>query len=116
MKLHRIAHSRAGDKGNISDLSVITYDPRHFPALRELLTVEVVGAHFDDVVQGRVERFELPQLHALKFVLHEALGEGVTRTLNLDGHGKSLSSSLLDLELPDEPFTPRISVVSVASA
>ena len=106
MKLHSIAHSRAGDKGNISDLTVIAYQPQHYAALRDLLTVERVCQHFSDIVSGPVERFEVPQLFALKFVLHGALGDGVTRTLNLDIHGKSLSSSLLDLELPDAAFPP----------
>ncbi len=103
MKLHKLAHSRTGDKGNISDISVIAYDPRDYEFLRTNLTAERVRDHFDDIVHGTVERYELPQLFALKFVLNEALEGGVTRTLNLDIHGKSLSSSLLDLDLPDRP-------------
>lgn len=100
MKLHAIAHARAGDKGNTSDISVIAYHPDDFPFLREHLTAERVRLHFADIVRGRVDRYELPQLQALKFVLHDALDGGVTRSLNLDAHGKTLSSSLLEIELP----------------
>lgn len=101
MKLHEIAHSRTGDKGNISDISVIAYDAADYEFLRTYVTAERVKRHFADIVHGRVDRYEVPGMGALKFVLHDALEGGVTRTLNLDIHGKSLSSSLLELELPD---------------
>lgn len=101
MKLYDLAHARAGDKGTDSDISVIAYDPGDYDFLREHLTAERVQRHFTDIVRGAVDRYEVPQLYALKFVLHDALEGGVTRTLNLDIHGKSLSSSLLELELPD---------------
>ena len=99
MLLHELAHSRAGDKGTTSDISVIAYHPDDYPFLVEHLTAERVRAHFADIVRGEVRRYELPRLHALKFVLSDALG-GVTRSLELDIHGKSLASSLLDIELP----------------
>ncbi len=102
MRLHDIAHSRAGDKGNISDLSLIAYDRSNFELLRRFVTADRVKHHFGDMVRGPVERYELPQLGALKFVLHDALGGGVTRSLALDIHGKSLSSCLLEMELPDD--------------
>jgi hypothetical protein len=103
VKLHELAHARAGDKGDISDLSVIAYRPGDYAFLCEHLTAERVRHHFADIVRGRVDRYELPQLHALKFVLHDALDGGVTRTLNLDAHGKTLGSSLLEMDLPEYP-------------
>lgn len=101
MRLHELAHSRAGDKGAIIDISVIAYQAADYEFLRAQVTAERVREHFADIARGPVRRYELPQLNALKFVLHDALGGGVTRTLNLDIHGKSLSSSLLELELPE---------------
>jgi hypothetical protein len=99
MKLRDIAHARAGDKGNTSNISVIAYDPSDFAMLQSALTPARVKAHLADVVHGDVIRYDLPQLSALNFVLHQALGGGVTRSLALDPHGKSLSSALLDMEL-----------------
>ena len=101
MRLHQLAHARSGDKGNVSDISVIAYEPNDYEFLREHVTAERVREHFAEIAHGPVDRYELPQLHALKFVLHDALAGGATRTLNLDVHGKSLSSCLLELELPE---------------
>jgi len=101
MKLRELAHARAGDKGNVSNISVVAYEPADFAFLGEHVTAARVKAHFADIVAGEVERFELPKLGALNFVMHGALGGGVTRSLSLDAHGKSLSSSLLDMEIPD---------------
>jgi hypothetical protein len=101
MRLHRLAHARAGDKGNVSDITVIAYEPGDYEFLRAQVTAERVREHFADIAGGPVQRYELPRLHALKFVLHDALGGGVTRTVSLDAHGKSLSSCLLELELPE---------------
>ncbi|HEX5326581.1 MAG TPA: hypothetical protein VFW75_07925 [Acetobacteraceae bacterium] len=101
MKLRELAHARAGDKGDTSDISVIAYAPGDFAFLREQVTAERVRAHFAGIVRGAVERYELPGLGALKFVLHEALDGGVTRSLALDAHGKSLSCCLLEMEVPD---------------
>ena len=102
MKLREIAHSRTGDKGDTSNISVIAYDERNYPIIERHVTAERVKAHFAEIVRGDVLRYELPQLGALNFVLKGALGGGVTRSLALDAHGKSLSSALLDLDLPDE--------------
>ena len=99
MKLREIAHSRTGDKGNISNISVIAYDAKHYPLLVEQVTSARVKAHFAGVVEGEVVRYELPNIAALNFVMSGALGGGVTRSLALDAHGKSLSSALLDLEI-----------------
>jgi len=102
MKLRHIAHSRTGDKGNTSSISVIAYDERDYPLLLRHVTPERVKAHFGDLVAGEVIRYEVPTLGALNFVLRQALGGGVTRSLILDTHGKSLSSALLDLEVPEK--------------
>ena len=99
MKLREIAHSRTGDKGNISNISVIAYDAKNYPLLLAQVTSERVKSHFAGVVAGEVVRYELPNLAALNFVMTQALGGGVTRSLALDAHGKSLSSALLDLDI-----------------
>lgn len=99
MKLWEIAHSRTGDKGNISNVSLIAYDIKDYELIEEKVTPEVVKEWFKDIVKGDVKRYELPQLGALNFVMYDALGGGVTRSLALDKHGKSLSSYLLDIEI-----------------
>ena len=102
MKLREIAHSRTGDKGNTSNISVIAYDAKHYPLLLAQVTSARVKAHFAGVVEGEVVRYELPNIAALNFVMTDALGGGVTRSLALDAHGKSLSSALLDLDIDDD--------------
>ncbi len=101
MKLREIAHSRTGDKGNIANISLIAYDMEHYPMLQEQVTAERVKAWFRELVQGEVVRYELPSIGALNFVLIDALGGGVTRSLALDRHGKSLSSVLLEMEIEE---------------
>lgn len=101
MRLRQLAHSRTGDKGNTSNISVIAFDPVHYEHLCQHVTAERVREHFAGIVHGEVQRFELPRIAALNFVLQQALGGGVTRSLALDAHGKSLSSALLDLDIPD---------------
>jgi hypothetical protein len=101
MKLREIAHSRTGDKGNTSNISVIAYDQRHYPLLRRQVTAERVEALFSGIVHGGVARYELPSIGALNFVMQQALGGGVTRSLALDAHGKGLSSALLELEIDE---------------
>ncbi|MFL9948364.1 hypothetical protein PQR68_20470 [Paraburkholderia agricolaris] len=102
MKLRELAHSRTGDKGNTLNISVICYDARHYEHLRAVLSAERVKAYLGEVVRGSVVRYELPGIAAFNFVLGEALGGGVTRSLALDAHGKSLSSALMGLEV-EEP-------------
>lgn len=106
MKLREIAHARAGDKGNTSNISVIAFDARHYAHLCEQLTEQRVREHFAGIVQGRVSRYELPLLGALNFVLHAALGGGVTRSLALDAHGKSLGMLMLDLDIAEPGQSP----------
>jgi hypothetical protein len=103
MKLREIAHSRTGDKGNTSNISVIAYEAKDYPLLLAEVTAERVRAHFAGVVEGSVVRYELPKIGALNFVMTQTLGGGVTRSLALDAHGKSLSSALLDLEIQAPP-------------
>lgn len=100
MLLREIAHARAGDKGNVSNISVIAYDPKDFALLEQYVTVERVREHLSDIVQGRIERYALPSIGALNFVMHDALAGGVTRSLALDAHGKTLSFAMLALDLP----------------
>lgn len=103
MLLREIAHSRAGDKGDISNISVIAFKIEDFALLEKYVTVERVKEHFRDVARGEVVRYSLPALGALNFVMHNALGGGVTRSLNLDTHGKCLASAILTLDVPVEP-------------
>ena len=110
MKLRELAHSRTGDKGDTSNISVIAYKAQDYAHLCEHVTAARVKAHFGAFVGGDVTRYEIPSLGALNFVLKRALGGGVTRSLNLDPHGKSLSSAMLDLDIPDrEPGSPSLS-------
>jgi hypothetical protein len=99
MKLWEIAHSRTGDKGNISNISLIAYDMKDFELIREKVTHDKVKDFFKDIVKGEVVRYELPNVGALNFVMYDALGGGVTRSLSLDKHGKSLSSYILEMEI-----------------
>jgi hypothetical protein len=98
-KLRDIAHSRTGDKGNTSVVSLIAFDEADYSLLRDKVTADRVKNHFAGIVHGEVVRYEIPSLGALNFVLQNALGGGVTRSLALDAHGKSLSSRLLDMEI-----------------
>jgi hypothetical protein len=97
MLLHDLAHCRAGDKGNVATLSVFPYDEQLFPLLLREVTAERVRAHLVEFVAGDVVRYELPLLAALHFVCHQVVDGGVTTSLALDTHGKSLSSRLLSM-------------------
>jgi hypothetical protein len=102
IKLREIAHARAGDKGNIANISLIAYNPKDYHLLRQQVTAQRVADWFKGLSTGRVVRYELPNLAAFNFVLYEALAGGVTRSLRLDPHGKSLSSALLEMEIDTE--------------
>jgi hypothetical protein len=97
--LGRIAHTRSGDKGDTANIGVIAHDERHYPALLRELTSERVKRFFGELVRGEVERFELPNLGALNFLLHGALGGGGTVSLRADAQGKTLGAALLRLEI-----------------
>ena len=101
MKLREIAHSRTGDKGDISNISVIAYKMEDFDKIKEQVTADKVKLWFENVVKGEVVRYELPKLGALNFVMNKALGGGVTRSLAIDMHGKSLSSAILEIEIEE---------------
>ncbi len=98
--LHDIAIARSGDKGDRATLSVIVRDLADYPQLEALLSAERVRQHFAGVVQGPVDRYPLPHLGALQFVMHQALAGGVTRSLALDAHGKTLAAAVLDIAWP----------------
>ena len=98
-KLYDLAHARAGDKGNTTILSLIAYRPEDFALLRARVTAEAVKQHFAGIIKGEVKRYELPHLGALQFVGQDALGGGVTTSLAVDAHGKSLSAALLEMEI-----------------
>ena len=98
-RVYDLAHGRAGDKGNTSNISVIAYDEAGWKVLRDALTAERVQQAFAHIATGPVTRYELPLLQALNFVIEGALGGGVTRSLAQDAHGKSLSNLMLSIEL-----------------
>jgi len=104
VQLVHLAHARSGDKGDIANVGLIAYDPAHYELLRDQVTAERVRTHFGERVKGRVERFELPNLHALNFMLHGALDGGGTVSLMNDAQAKVVSSALLrmEIEVPDE--------------
>jgi len=97
--LREIAHARAGDKGNISSISVWAYDPKHYPAMKAQCTEDWAAQAFGRLLEGSVKRYTLDHLHGLNFVFTNALEGGVNGSLNLDGHGKSYSYILLGQEI-----------------
>ena len=97
--LSRIAHARSGDKGDTSNIGIIAFDARHYPLLAREVTAERVKHFFGEMVKGNVERYELPNLGALNFLLHEALGGGGTLSLRVDAQGKTLGAALLRMEI-----------------
>jgi hypothetical protein len=104
LPLIKIAHARSGDKGDTANIGLIALKPVYYPILVKQVTAERVKAHFKGICKGDVERFELPNLGALNFLLHEALGGGGTITLKHDAQGKTLSTALLrmEIEVPDD--------------
>ena len=103
IQLREICHARSGDKGFHANIGLIVYDKRHYELIKTEVTAARVKEFFKDTVKGEVERYELPRMGALNFVLYDALDGGATRTLSLDGYGKALSSALLalEIEVPD---------------
>ena len=99
VQLRFLAHARSGDKGNTANVGLIALQPEYYPLLEREVTVARVAKHFRGMVRG-VERFELPNLHALNFLLHEALDGGGTISLKTDAQGKVYSTALLRLEIP----------------
>ncbi len=99
IRLIDIAHARSGDKGDTGNVGVIARKQEYYPLLAKYLTVERVKKHFNGIALGKVERFEIPNLWAINFLLHEALGGGGTKSLKNDAQGKTLSSAMLRMEL-----------------
>ena len=97
--LSRIAHTRSGDKGDTCNIGVIAWEDRFYPILLREVTAERVKRHFGPLVRGQVERYELPNLCALNFLLHGALGGGGTVSLRTDAQGKTFGAALLSLEI-----------------
>jgi len=107
--LRALAHARSGDKGDSSNISVIAYDAVFYVPLAEQLTPKCLEAHFAGVVTGKIERFEVPRLGVLNFVLHGALGGGVSRSLCLDNYGKALGAAILSIEIKVlDDWSPRL--------
>lgn len=98
-QLVELAHARSGDKGDIADISLFAPDLEIYDLLAREVTAERVKKHFEGIITGSVERFEVPNVLALKFVLHGALDGGASRSLRSDALGKSLSSALLRMEI-----------------
>lgn len=99
IKLVHLAHARSGDKGDTANVGIIAYKPEYYPVLVEQVTAERVKEHFRGIAFGDVERFELPNIGALNFLLHKALDGGGTLSLKTDAQGKTYSSALLRMEI-----------------
>lgn len=104
VRLVDIAHARSGDKGDTANVGVIALRPEWYPFIRDQLTLDRVRAHFKGVIRGDVQRYELPNLNALNFLLHGALGGGGTLSLKTDAQGKVFSTAMLRmvLDVPDD--------------
>src|ERR1051325_10460534 len=103
VSLFDLAHARSGDKGDTANVGVIALKEEYYPLLVREVTAARVKEHFGEIVKGDVERFELPNLHALNFLLHESLGGGGTLSLMTDAQGKTFSTALLrmNIDVPD---------------
>lgn len=99
MRLHAMAHARSGDKGDASNVGLIAYDEAGFEILKREVTTDRVKAHFGAVVKGAVDRYEVPNLLALNFILHDALGGGGSGSLKTDAQGKTHGMGLLLMEI-----------------
>ena len=99
IKLYDIAHSRAGDKGNTLTLSLIPYEEKDYSLLCKEVTADKVKEHLKEIIKGTIIRYELPNISSLQFVCQQALSGGVTTSLVMDTHGKTLSYALLEMEI-----------------
>jgi len=110
MRLYRLAHARSGDKGDGSNVGLIAYDDRGYEIIRREVTAEKVKTHFGDIVAGEVDRYEVPNLRALNFILHDSLGGGGSASLRTDAQGKTHGMALLMMEIDvPEDYTPPLS-------
>jgi hypothetical protein len=110
--LYAMAHARSGDKGDGSNVGVLAYDDRGYEILKAWLTPDRVKAHFGEIVKGRVERYDLPNLRGLNFILHDSLGGGGSASLKTDAQGKTHGMALLRMmvEVPDDYDPPKVGV------
>jgi len=99
VRLIDIAHGRSGDKGDAANIGLIAYDNEGYEIIKKYVTAEIVKDHFKGICFGEVERFEMPNIRALNFLLHNTLGGGGTVSLKFDAQGKTLAAALLRLEL-----------------
>ena len=99
LQLRKIAHGRSGDKGDAANIGIIAFDDKGYDIISKYLTAEKVKKHFEGICHGKVERYELPNIRALNFLLHNTLGGGGTVSLKHDAQGKTLAAALLRLEL-----------------
>jgi hypothetical protein len=102
IRLVDICHARSGDKGDTANIGLIARKSEYYRIIKKYVTADVVKKHFEGICLGKVERYELPNLCALNFLLHESLGGGGTKSLKNDAQGKTLSSALLRLEIAIE--------------
>lgn len=102
IKLIEIAHGRSGDKGDAANVGIIAYNDEGYKIISKYLTAERVKKHFEGICLGKVERFELPNLRAINFLLHNTLGGGGTVSLKHDAQGKTLAAALLRMEMEKE--------------
>jgi len=110
--LYAMAHARSGDKGDGSNVGVLAYDDRGYELLKAWLTPDRVKAHFGGIVKGRVDRFDLPNLRGLNFILHDSLGGGGSASLKTDAQGKTHGMAMLRMivEVPDDYVPPEIGI------
>lgn len=104
VRLSKLAHARSGDKGDAANCGVIAYKEEWYPIIRDILTRDRVKKHFEGICLGEVERYEIPNLWAVNFVLNNTLGGGGTVSLKLDAQGKTIASAMLmmEVEVPDD--------------
>jgi hypothetical protein len=110
LPLYAMAHARSGDKGDGSNVGVLAYDDRGYEILKAWLTPDRVKAHFGEIVKGQVDRYDLPNLRGLNFILHDSLGGGGSASLKTDAQGKTHGMALLRIhvEVPDDYVPPRV--------
>jgi len=99
VRLLQICHARSGDKGNIGNVGIIARKPEYYPIMEKYVTAEAVKKHFEGICFGKVDRYPIPNLHAINFLLHDSLGGGGTVSLKLDAQGKTLSSAMLRMTI-----------------
>ncbi len=110
LRLYRMAHARSGDKGDASNVGLIAYDDDGFEIIQREVTTRRVREHFGDIVRGDVDRYEVPNLGAINFILHDSLGGGGSASLRTDAQGKTHGMALLlmEIEVPDDYAPPDV--------